>query len=152
LFGEEFGDTSLDYITLIPMGGITLKGTTKGLGFIGNKIAVPLGNQILKHPSMTKFISKATKYSDPTKKVRGKEAFIKNLNPVEKAVFRSMNAKCNIDTTLFMKKLATVPGVYIQKAGLLPGFGTRYGKLGYGALGSYVIYSSYVDKKEPTQD
>lgn len=150
LFGEEF--EGLDYVALIPMGGITLQGLRKGLPFVGQKLAVPLGNQILKHPTMAKFIAKATKYADPTKKIRGREMFINNLNPVEKAVFRSMNAKGNIDTMLFMKRLATIPGVYIQKSGVLPGFGTRYGKLGYGGLGAYVIYSSYVDKEEPTED
>ena len=101
---------------------------------------------------MAKFISKATKYADPNKKMRGREMFINNLNPVEKAVFRSMNAKGNIDTMLFMKRLATIPGVYIQKSGLLPGFGTRFGKIGYGGLGAYAIYSSYIDKQEPTEN
>lgn len=152
LFGEEFGDETMDYVTLIPMGGITLQGIRKGLPFAGKKVAVPLGNQILKHPTMAKFISKATKYADPNKKMRGREMFINNLNPVEKAVFRSMNAKGNIDTMLFMKRLATIPGVYIQKSGLLPGFGTRFGKIGYGGLGAYAIYSSYIDKQEPTEN
>jgi hypothetical protein len=150
LFGEEF--EGLDYVALIPMGGITLQGIRKGLPFAGQKLAVPLGNQILKHPTMAKFIAKATKYADPNKKMRGREMFINNLNPVEKAVFRSMNAKGNIDTMLFMKRLATIPGVYIQKSGLLPGFGTRFGKIGYGGLGAYAIYSSYIDKQEPTEN
>ena len=150
LFGEEF--EGLDYVALIPMGGITLQGIRKGLPFAGQKLAVPLGNQILKHPTMAKFIDKAKKYADPNKKMRGREMFINNLNPVEKAVFRSMNAKGNIDTMLFMKRLATIPGVYIQKSGLLPGFGTRFGKIGYGGLGAYAIYSSYIDKQEPTEN
>jgi len=150
LFGEEF--EGLDYVALIPMGGITLQGIRKGLPFAGQKLAVPLGNQILKHPTMAKFIAKATKYADPNKKMRGREMFINNLNPVEKAVFRSMNAKGNIDTMLFMKRLTTIPGVYIQKSGLLPGFGTRFGKIGYGGLGAYAIYSSYIDKQEPTEN
>ena len=152
LFGEEFGDETMDYVTLIPVGGITLQVARKGVPFAAKKVAVPLGNEILKHPTMAKFITKATKYADPTKKMRGKEMFINNLNPVEKAVFRSMNAKGNIDTMLFMKKLATIPGVYIQKSGLLPGFGTRFGKIGYGGLGAYAIYSSYIDKQEPTKN
>lgn len=153
IFGEEFGDTPLDYITLLPMGGIVLKGTTKGLGFIGGKIAVPLGNQILKHPTMAKFIAKATKYSDPTKKIRGREMFIKNLNPVEKAVFRSMNAKGNIDTMAFMKRLAVIPGVYALKSNPFPSLGSPIRNLlGYGTLGAAVIYSSSEDKEEPTQD
>lgn len=152
LFEEEFGDETSDYIALIPVGGATIQGIRKGVPFVGKKVAVPLGNKILKHPTMAKFIDKAKKYADPTKKIRGREMFINNLNPVEKAVFRSMNAKGNIDTMLFMKRLATIPGVYIQKSGLLPGFGTRFGKVGYGGLGAYAIYSSYIDKQEPTED
>jgi len=135
------------------MGGVALKGTTKGLGFIGGKIAIPLGNQILKHPTMAKFIAKATKYADPTKKIRGREMFIKNLNPVEKAVFRSMNAKGNIDTMAFMKRLAVIPGVYALKSNPFPSLGSPIRNLlGYGTLGAAVIYSSSEDKEEPTQD
>ena len=153
IFGEEFGDTPLDYITLLPMGGIVFKGTTKGLGFVGGKIAIPLGNQILKHPTMAKFITRATKYADPTKKIRGREMFIKNLNPVEKAVFRSMNAKGNIDTMAFMKRLAVIPGVYALKSNPFPSLGSPIRNLlGYGTLGAAVIYSSSEDKEEPTQD
>ena len=150
LFGEEF--EGLDYVALIPMGGVAVTGTKTAIGKTVGAIAPKIGNQILRHPSMAKFIAKATKYADPTKKMRGKEAFIKNLNPVEKAVFRSMNAKGNIDTMLFMKRLATIPGVYVQKSGLLPGFGSKFGKVTYGGIGAYMIYSSYIDKQEPTQD
>ena len=153
IFGEEFGDTPLDYITLLPMGGIVLKGTTKGLGFVGGKIAIPLGNQILKHPTMAKFIAKATKYADPTKKIRGREMFIKNLNPVEKAVFRSMNAKGNIDTMAFMKRLAVIPGVYALKSNPFPSLGGPVRNLlGYGTLGAAVIYSSSQNKEESIED
>lgn len=152
LFGEEFGDSGWDYAALIPVGGVAVTGTKTAIGKTVGAVAPKIGNQILKHPSMAKFIAKATKYADPTKKMRGREMFINNLNPVEKAVFRSMNAKGNIDTMLFMKRLVTIPGVYIQKSGLLPGFGTRFGKVGYGGLGAYAIYSSYIDKQEPTED
>lgn len=152
LFGEEFGDSGWDYAALIPVGGVAVTGTKTAIGKTVGAVAPKIGNQILKHPSMAKFIAKATKYADPTKKMRGREMFINNLNPVEKAVFRSMNAKGNIDTMLFMKRLVTIPGVYIQKSGLLPGFGTRFGKVGYGGLGAYAIYSSYIDKQEPTKD
>lgn len=152
IFGEEFGDSVFDYIALVPVGGVAVTGTKTVIGKTVGAFAPKIGNQILKHPSMAKFIAKATKYADPTKKMRGKEAFIKNLNPIEKAVFRSMNAKGNIDTMLFMKRLVTIPGVYIQKSGVLPGFGTRFGKLTYGGIGAYTIYSSYINKQEPTQD
>jgi hypothetical protein len=152
LFGEEFGDSGWDYAALIPVGGVAVTGTKTVIGKTIGGIAPKIGNQILKHPTMAKFIDKAKKYADPNKKMRGREMFINNLNPVEKAVFRSMNAKGNIDTMLFMKRLATIPGVYIQKSGLLPGFGTRFGKIGYGGLGAYAIYSSYIDKQEPTEN
>lgn len=152
IFGEEFGDSTFDYIALVPVGGVAVTGTRTAIGKTVGAIAPKIGNQILKHPSMAKFIAKATKYADPTKKIRGKEAFIKNLNPVEKAVFRSMNAKGNIDTMLFMKRLSTIPGVYVQKSGLLPGFGSKFGKVTYGGIGAYMIYSSYIDKQEPTED
>ncbi len=152
IFGEEFGDSNFDYIALVPVGGVAITGTKTAVGKTVSAIAPKIGSQILKHPSMAKFIAKATKYADPTKKMRGKEAFIKNLNPVEKAVFRSMNAKGNIDTMLFMKRLVTIPGVYVQKSGLLPGFGSRFGKLTYGGIGAYTIYSSYIDKQEPEKN
>jgi len=106
------------------------------------KVAIKVGGKILSSPKMAAFIKKAAKFANPKLNPAGRELFIKNMNPLQRAAFRSMNAKGNIDTAAFMARVAKLPGIKIVESGMLPGVQSTFGKYAYGALGAYIAYSA----------
>jgi len=146
MFGPEFGDEAFDYISLIPAGGVIAKGIHKGGGLVVNSMV----RSIVKMPSTKAFMAKAMKYVDPTKKVAGRQAWEKSLSPFHRAVYKSMNKSGNITNSILAKELVKVPGIFIMKAGLVPGIQTTTGKLLYGSYGTYAIYKGFT--REETED
>ena len=61
--------------------------------------------------------------------------FMKNLTPVQKAIFNSMNKKGNINMDTFTKELFSIPGVYIK--GYMPSIKQT---AGWGLGGSVFIF------------
>ena len=142
---EFLFDESYDKMdALVFLGGVGL-GRTIGVKVIGTatkKAAVKIGGKILSSPKMSAFIKKASKYIDPNSKASGRGLFLKNMNPIQRAIFKSMDPKGKVDTVAFMKRQAKLPGTKIVQSGVLPGIGTKIGMFTYGALGAYAYFSS----------
>ena len=139
LFGDEY--TKKDALFFLGVAGV---GRTIGIKVVGkasSTAAIKIGNQILKTPSLSKFIKKATKFADPKKNPRGRELFLKNMTPVQRAIFKHMDVKGNIDTLAFMKRLSSLAGTKVVQSGVLPGIGTKIGKFGYGAVAAWLYFS-----------
>jgi len=109
MFGESFD--LIDASWLIPGYGLIKIG-----GKVISKATAPIiTRKVINSKASQEFIKKAgLQIQKGFKNQNTKDMFMKNLTPVQKAIFNSMNKKGNVNMDTFAKELFSIPGVYIK--------------------------------------
>ena len=131
MFGESLD--IVDATWLIPGYGLFKIG-----GKVISKTTAPIiTRQVINSKASQEFIKKAgLQIQKGFKNQNTKDMFIKNLTPVQKAIFNSMNKKGNVNMDTFTKELFSIPGVYIK--GYMPSITQT---VGWGLGGTVFIYA-----------
>ena len=131
MFGESLD--IVDATWLIPGYGLFKIG-----GKVISKTTAPIiTRKVINSKASQEFIKKAgLQIQKGFKNQNTKDMFMKNLTPVQKAIFNSMNKKGNVNMDTFAKELFSIPGVYIK------GYMTSLKQTaGWGLGGTVFIYA-----------